>query len=116
MSLDTYLPVGRGRYLIGSEPQSPGSLYYFMPESRDHITVGFEIVRQDRYGTAGYSDVIVHTPDDTPSSKEEGEYSIHAPVRGCRIVELRSVSGVKKILAFGQPGLGRFRFMAADET
>jgi hypothetical protein len=116
MSLDTYLPVGRGRYLIGSEPQSPGSLYYFMPESRDHLTVGFEVVRQDRYGTAGYSDVIVHTPDDTPPPTEEGEYSIHAPVRGCRIVELRSVAGVKKILAFGQPGLGRFRFLAADET
>ena len=26
MSLDTYLPVGRGRYLIGCEPESPGEL------------------------------------------------------------------------------------------
>lgn len=116
MSLDTYLPVGRGRYLIGSEPHSPGSLYYFMPESRDHITVGFEVVRQDRYGTAGYKDVVVNTPGDTPAPVEEGEYSVAAPGRDCRIVELRSIYGVKKILAYGQPGLGRFRFLAADDT
>jgi hypothetical protein len=116
MSLDTYLPAGRGRYLIESEPQSPGSLYYFMPERRDHLTVGFEVVRRDRYGTAGYTDVVVHTPDRTPSSVEEGEYSVLAPVRGCRIVELRSVTGVRKIIAFGQPGLGRFRFMAAEDV
>lgn len=116
MSLDTYLPVGRGRYLIGSEPHSPGSLYYFMPESRDHITVGFEVVRQDRYGTAGYKDVVVNTPGDTPAPVEEGEYSVAAPGRGCRIVELRSAYGVKKILAYGQPGLGRFRFLAAEDT
>jgi hypothetical protein len=86
-----------------------------MPESRDHLTVGFEIVRQDHYGTAGYTDVVVHTPGDLPASVEEGEYSVRAPGRGCRIVELRSVAGVRRIAAFGQPGLGRFRFLAADD-
>ncbi len=114
MSLDTYLPVGRGRYLIGPEPQAPGSLYYFMPERHDHLTVGFEIVRQDRYGTAGYTDVIVHTPDGMPAHAEEGEYSVTAPDRGLRVVELRSIAGVKKIFALGQPGLGRFRFLADE--
>ncbi len=114
MSLDTYLPVGRGRYLIGSEPLSPGSLYYFMPERRDHLRVGFEVIRQDSYGDAGYSDVIVHTPGTTPEKIEEGEYSIIAPGRGIRIVELRSGDMIKKYLALGQPGLGRFRFISAD--
>ena len=114
MSLDTYLPVGRGRYLIGSEPQSPGNLYYFMPEHRDHLRVGFEVVREGRYGEAGYSDVIVHTPEMTLDSVEEGEYCVHAPARGCRMVELRSGGTVKRYLALGQPGLGRFRFISAD--
>ena len=114
MSLDTYLPVGRGRYLIGSEPQSPGSLYYFMPERRDHLRVGFEVVRQDSYGDAGYSDVIVHTPGTTPEKLEEGEYSVSASGRGMRVVELRSGDVIKKYLALGQPGLGRFRFISYD--
>ncbi|OPY26363.1 MAG: hypothetical protein A4E28_02563 [Methanocella sp. PtaU1.Bin125] len=116
MSLDTYLPVGRGRYLIRSEPHTPGSLYYFMPDSRDHVRVGFEVVRQDHYGTAGYSDVVVNTPGDKPVPVEEGEYSVAAPGRDFRVLELRSESGVKKILAFGQPGLGRFRFLVADDA
>jgi hypothetical protein len=114
MSLDTYLPVGRGRYLIGSEPLSPGSLYYFMPERRDHLRVGFEVVRQGSYGEADYSDVVVHMPGTTPVKIEEGEYSICTSGRGMRIVELRSGDMVKKYLALGQPGLGRFRFISAD--
>jgi hypothetical protein len=85
-----------------------------MPESRDHLRVGFEIVRQDTYGDADYSDVIVHMPKVTPEKIEEGEYSIQAPGRGMRIVELRSGDLVKKYLALGQPGLGRFRFISAD--
>ena len=116
MSLDTYLPVGRGRYLIGSEPQSPGSLYYFMPERRDHLRVGFEVVRQDSYGEAGYEDVIVHTPGSTPATIEEGEYLVWAPGRGIRVVELRSGDMIKKYLALEQPGLGRFRFISEDTT
>jgi hypothetical protein len=116
MSLDTYLPVGRGRYLIGSEPESPGSLYYFMPERRDHLRVGFEIVREGSYGETGYSDVIVHTPGTTPEKIEEGEYSIHKSGRGMRVVELRSGDMIKKYLALGQPGLGRFRFIDTTDT
>ena len=116
MSLDTYLPVGRGRYLIGSEPESPGSFYYFMPERRDHLRVGFEIVRQDSYGGTDYADVIVHTPGTTPEKVEEGEYSVHESGRGVRVVVLHSGEMIKKYLALGQPGLGRFRFIAADES
>lgn len=115
MSLDTYLPVGRGRYLIGSEPESPGSLYYFMPERRDHLRVGFEIVREGSYGETDYSDVVVHTPDRTPEKIEEGEYFIHKSGRGMRVVELRSGEMIKKYLALGQPGLGRFRFITTDK-
>lgn len=114
MSLDTYLPVGRGRYLIDREPLAPGSLYYFIPERRDHLRVGFEVVRQDRYGESGYSDVVVRMPGATPEKVEEGEYLIHAPRRGIRVVELRSGDAVKKYLALGQPGLGRFRFISYD--
>jgi hypothetical protein len=114
MSLDTYLPVGRGRYLIGSEPQSTGSLFYFMPERRDHVRVGFEVVRQGCYGETNYSDVIVHTPRTTPAQVEEGEYVIHARGRGIRVVEMRSGDAVKKYLALGQPGLGRFRFISSE--
>jgi hypothetical protein len=87
-----------------------------MPERRDHLRVGFEIVRQDHYGGMGYSDVIVHTPRATPEQVEEGEYAIHAPRRGIRVVELRSGDVIKKYLALGQPGLGRFRFIFADES
>jgi hypothetical protein len=114
LDVDTYLPVGRGRYLIGSEPQSPGSVYYFVPECRDHLRVGFAVVRQDSYGEAGYSDVIVHTPGTMPVKIEEGEYKIHSPGRGIRVVELRSGEEVKRYLALGQPGLGRFRFISYD--
>ncbi len=114
MSLDTYLPVGRGRYLIGSEPQSTGSLFYFMPERRDHVRVGFEIVRQGNYGETNYSDVVVCVPRATPEQFEEGEYAIHAHGRGIRVVELRSGGAVKKYLALGQPGLGRFRFISSE--
>lgn len=116
MSLDTYLPVGRGRYLIGSEPESPGSLYYFMPERRDHLRVGFEVVREGSYGETDYSDVIVHTPGTTPEKIEEGEYSIRKSGRGMRVVELRSGELIKKYLALGQPGLGRFRFIDTTYT
>jgi hypothetical protein len=85
-----------------------------MPERRDHLRVGFEVVRQDSYGDAGYSDLIVHTPGATPEKLEEGEYSVHASGRGMRVVELRSGDVIKKYLALGQPGLGRFRFISYD--
>jgi hypothetical protein len=114
MSLDTYLPVGRGRYRIGNEPQSPGGLYYFMPDSRDHVRVGFEVVRRGSYGESGYSDVVVHTPEAEPDSVEEGEYFIDAPDRRYRVIEFRSRTAVRRFLALGQPGLGRFRFISED--
>jgi hypothetical protein len=85
-----------------------------MPERRDHLRIGFEIVRQGNYGEAGYSDVIVHTPGTMPEKIEEGEYTIQTPGRGMRIVELRSGNIIKKYLALGQPGLGRFRFISYD--
>jgi hypothetical protein len=85
-----------------------------MPERRDHLRVGFEVVRQDHYGESNYSDVVVHTPETTPDTVEEGEYSIHAPRRGIRIVELRCGEAIKKYMALGQPGLGRFRFISYD--
>jgi hypothetical protein len=114
MSLDTYLPVGRGRYRIGKEPRSSADLYYFVPERRDHLRVGFEIVRRGSHGEPGYSDVMVCTPEHEPDSTEEGEYSIQAPDRRYRVIEFRSGARIKRFLALRQPGLGRFRFISAD--
>jgi hypothetical protein len=85
-----------------------------MPERRDHLRVGFKVVRQDHYGEAGYSDVVVRSQGTTQEKIEEGEYTIHAPGRGIRVLELRSGDAVRRYLALGQPGLGRFRFISYD--
>ena len=114
MSLDTYLPVGRGRYRIGTEPRSSADLYYFVPERRDHLKVGFEIVRKGSHGEPDYSDVMVCTPEQDLELAEEGEYSIQAPDRRYRLIEFRSGAIVKKYLALMQPGLGRFRLISKD--
>jgi hypothetical protein len=111
MSLETYLPVGGGRYLIGSEPGSPDVFYYLVPDRRDHLRVGFRTVHQGRYGDNDYADVMVDSGDLGPAL-EEGEYSIQTLCRGCRLLELRSGKAVRRFMALWQQKPGRFRFIA----
>ena len=116
MSLDTYLPVGRGRYLIGSEPESPGSLILFYAGRRNHLRVGCDHrPRGQLRGDRTIRTSSCTRPGQTPEKIEEGEYSIQKSGRGMRVVELRSGEMIKKYLALGQPGLGRFRFINSGQ-
>lgn len=111
MPLDTYLPVGRGRYFIGRSPDSPAVFYYLSPERHDHLSVGFRTVRQGYYGQSEYSDVIIHNPESGYQIIEDGYYEIFVPSRGCRLVEMRSSGRTRRLIALSQPRLGHFRFI-----
>ncbi|WP_230742877.1 hypothetical protein [Methanooceanicella nereidis] len=114
MSLDTYLPAGKGKYLIGSLPNGNGSLkrfYYFMPDDRTHVRIGFLIVGSGDYYTSDYLDVIVFQPEDSYEEVEYGSYTVVKPERYHRIVELCNEDCTKRYKVFEQPKLGRFRFM-----
>lgn len=112
MSLDTYLPAGRGRYIVASVPGGERDFYYFIPEDTGHVKVGFLITRRGDYVESEYFDVVVsNMPVDFPTV-EDGTYLIRSPGRGFREIELTSRDGQKRYMVFEQPRLGRFRFLS----
>lgn len=112
MTLDTYLPAGRGRYIVGSAPGSNNSFYYFMPEDRDHVRVGFLITGKGRYAGSEYLDVIVFNPESRYETIEKGEYTITRQGRSYRLVRLSTEHMLRTYMVFEQPKLGRFRFIS----
>lgn len=121
MSLDTYLPTGKGSYISGSLRESDGrldSFYYFIPDNKAHVKVGFLVIGSGDYQHSGYMDVVVFNPDLNRIEFTEagsGEYEISRRYRFNRIVELRSNDKTQKYVVFEQPKLGRFRFLMLND-
>lgn len=110
MSLDTYLPVGEGKYIVGSTTDTR-SFYYFIPKEHAHVKIGFLITNTGEYVDSWYEDVIVYTPDDEFSTVESGEYHISRKGRYSHTVELNSHEKTKRFNVYAQPRLGRFRLL-----
>lgn len=113
MSLDTYLPEGRGRYIIGSAPGDTRNFYYFIPKSPDHVKVALMITGSGDYVDSIYTDVILYSPETEFKMVETGEYEIIKAGRSKHSVELTSDHETKKFQVFAQPRLGRFRLLAS---
>lgn len=112
MSLDTYLPVGGGRYVVGSVPGNTRNFYYFMPRSPDHVRIGLMVTDRGEYINSEYTDVIVYSPDEAFDTVESGEYKIVKKGRYQHSVELHSKDANKRFSVYAQPRLGRFRLLA----
>jgi hypothetical protein len=111
MSLDTYLPEGRGRYIIGSAPGDTRNFYYFIPKSPDHARIALQITGSGDYVDSIYTDVILYSPESEIKTVEAGEYSVIKEGRSCHSVELVSEHEKKRFSVFEQPRLGRFRLI-----
>ena len=111
MSLDTYLPEGRGRYIIGSQAGDTRHFYYFIPKSPDQVKIAFQITGSGDYVESVYTDLIIASPGSEFKTVETGEYEIVKSGRYCHSMELISDTEKKKFSVFEQPRLGRFRLI-----
>ncbi len=111
MSLDTYLPEGRGRYIIGSAPGDTRNFYYFIPKSPDHVKIALQVTGSGDYVDSIYTDLILFSPESGFKTVETGEYEVIKAGRSCHSVELVSDNEKKSFSVFEQPRLGRFRMI-----
>lgn len=112
MSLDTYLPEGEGRYIVGSVAGSAHSFYYFIPKSRGHVKIGFLVTGTGEYIDAEYEDVVIFNPDTEFNTLESGQYHIAKKGRYFHTVELSSNDRIRRYNVYAQPKLGRFRLLS----
>jgi hypothetical protein len=112
MSLDTYLPAGGGRYVVGSVQSDAANFYCFMPESPDHVRIGLKVTDRGEYIDSEYTDVIVNSPDVEFKPLESGEYHIIKKGRYQHYVEFSSEGSKKRFNVYAQPRLGRFRLLS----
>ncbi len=112
MSLDTYLPEGGGRYVVGSVNGDSTSFYYFMPASPDHVRVGLIVTDRGEYVNSEYTDVILYNPESDFQTLESGEYNIKKKGRFQHSVEFRSNDTRRMFNVYAQPRLGRFRLLS----
>jgi hypothetical protein len=110
MTLDTYLPVGEGTYIVGAT-RDTRSFYYFMPKSPGHVKIGFMVMGTGEYSDAEYKDVIIFSPDSEFETVESGEYNIKKKGRYSHTVEMNSNDTTKRYHVYAQPRLGRFRLL-----
>jgi hypothetical protein len=111
MSLDTYLPAGEGKYIVGSAGDAR-SFYYFMPKSPGHVKIGLLVTSTGEYIDSEYKDVIVYSPDEEFDTIESGKYQIEKNGRYAHTVELSSKDTTKRYNVYAQPRLGRFRLLS----
>ncbi len=111
MSLDTYLPEGDGKYIVGST-RDTRSFYYFIPRSPGHVKIGFLVTDTGEYIDTEYKDVIIFNPESEFRTVESGEYHISRKGRYTHTVELSSREGTQRFDVYAQPRLGRFRLLA----
>jgi len=112
MSLDTYLPEGGGRYVVGNVQGESRNFYYFMPESPDHVRIGLIETDKGEYINSEYTDVIVYNPENDYDTLETGEYHIEKKGRYRHSVEFCSKDSRRKFNVYAQPRLGRFRLLS----
>jgi len=112
MSLDTYLPEGEGRYIVGSVAGSAHSFYYFIPKSPAHVKIGFLVTGTGEYIDAEYEDVVIFNPDSEFDTLESGQYHIVKKGRYSHVVELSSSDKTRRYHVYAQPKLGRFRLLS----
>ena len=111
MSLDTYLPEGEGKYIVGSTNDTH-SFYYFIPKSPGHVKIGFLVTSTGEYIDSEYKDVVIYSPDDTFDTLESGRYHVSKNSRFSRTVELNSKNITRRFEVYAQPRLGRFRLLS----
>ena len=111
MSLDTYLPEGEGRYIVGLVNDAH-SFYYFMPKSRGQLKIGLLVTSTGEYINAAYEDVVIFNPDTEFDTLESGQYHIEKKGRNSRTVELSSNDRTRRYDVYAQPRLGRFRLLS----
>jgi hypothetical protein len=111
MSLDTYLPEGEGKYIVGFIDDAR-KFYYFMPKSPGHVKIGFLVTSTGEYIDSEYKDVIIFNPDSEFSTLESGEYHIAKRGRYSHRVELSSNDKISRFNVYAQPRLGRFRLLS----
>jgi hypothetical protein len=112
MSLDTYLPEGEGKYIVGSLAGGVRSFYYFIPNSPGHVKIGFLVTGTGEYINAVYEDVIIYNPDAEFDTLESGQYHIVKKGRYSHTVELNSNDRTRRYDVYAQPRLGRFRLLS----
>ncbi len=112
MSLDTYLPEGEGRYIVGSEAAGGRSFYYFIPKSPGHVKIGFLVMSTGEYINGDYEDVVIYNPDGGFDTLESGRYNIKKNGRYRHTVELSSSERTRRYQVYAQPRLGRFRLLS----
>ena len=111
MSLDTYLPEGEGKYIVGSTTDTR-CFYYFIPKAHGHVKIGFLVTSSGEYIDSWYEDVIVYSPETEFSTIESGDYHISRNGRYAHKVELNSSDRTKRFNVYAQPRLGRFRLLS----
>ncbi|HTY92217.1 MAG TPA: hypothetical protein VMC84_13660 [Methanocella sp.] len=114
MTLDTYLPEGDGKYIMGSA-RDTGRFFYFMPKSPDHVKIGFLITASGKYIDSEYKDVIIYNPESQYDTEESGEYHIARKGRYSHTVELNSHERTQRFNVYAQPRLGRFRLLSESQ-
>ncbi|HTX43336.1 MAG TPA: hypothetical protein VMC61_01310 [Methanocella sp.] len=112
MSLDTYLPEGEGKYIVGNAAGGAGSFYYFIPKSPGHVKIGFLVMGTGEYINAEYTDVVIYNPDAEFDTLESGQYHIEKKSRYSRTVELSTNDRTRRYHVYAQPRLGRFRLLS----
>ncbi len=111
MSLDTYLPEGDGKYIVGSTSDTR-SFYYFMPKAHGHVKIAFLVTDTGEYIDSEYKDVIVYNPEERFDTVESGDYHIAKNGRYSHKVELNSPEKTRRFDVYAQPRLGRFRLLS----
>ncbi len=112
MSLDTYLPEGEGRYIVGSLAGGARSFYYFIPKSPGHVKIGFLVTSTGEYVNSEYEDVVIYNPEAEYDTLESGQYHVAKKGRYSRTVELNSSERTRRYQVYAQPRLGRFRLLS----
>jgi hypothetical protein len=111
MSLDTYLPEGEGKYIVGSTSDT-SSFYYFMPKRPGHVKIGFLVTSTGEYIDSEYKDVVIYYPESEFNTVESGDYHIAKKGRYSHTVEMSSNDKTKRFNVYAQPRLGRFRLLS----
>jgi hypothetical protein len=114
MSLDTYLPEGDGKYIVGSAHDTR-SFYYFIPKRRGQVKIGFLVTNTGEYIDSEYKDVIIYNPETEFHTVESGEYHISRKGRYTHTVELSCSDRTQRFNVYAQPRLGRFRLLAESQ-
>lgn len=114
MSLDTYLPEGDGKYIVGST-RDTRSFYYFIPKRRGQVKIGFLVTNTGEYIDSEYKDVIIFNPETEFNTVESGDYHISRKGRYTHTVELSSSDSTRRFDVYAQPRLGRFRLLAESQ-